>query len=100
MHKAVMKLLDTNSRIFTVLIALFVVFLWATSWVLIKIGFQDIPALTFAGLRYTLAFMFLMPVIFLTKKGSAFRSVSKRSWSHLFVLGLLLYAVTQGAIFV
>jgi drug/metabolite transporter (DMT)-like permease len=95
-----MKLLNTNSRIFTVLIALLVVFLWATSWVLIKIGLHDIPALTFAGLRYTLAFMSLMPVIFLAKKESTFRSISKRTWSHLFVLGLLLYAVTQGAIFV
>ena len=31
-------------------IALFVVFLWATSWVLIKAGLVEIPALTFAGL--------------------------------------------------
>ncbi len=29
--------------------ALFVVFLWATSWVLIKIGLEEIPALTFAA---------------------------------------------------
>ena len=35
--------------------ALFVTFLWSTSWVLIKLGLRDIPALTFAGLRYGLA---------------------------------------------
>ena len=35
--------------------ALFVTFLWSTSWVLIKIGLDQIPALPFAGLRYTLA---------------------------------------------
>src|SRR3989304_1017227 len=34
------------------LVALFVVFLWATSWVLIKFGLETIPPLTFAGLRY------------------------------------------------
>lgn len=39
-----------------VLQALLVTFLWSTSWVLIKIGLADIPALTFAGLRYVLAF--------------------------------------------
>ena len=40
--------------------ALLVTFLWSTSWVLIKIGFADIPPLTFAGLRYTLAFAFTL----------------------------------------
>ena len=34
--------------------ALFVTFFWSTSWVLIKFGLKDIPALPFAGLRYTL----------------------------------------------
>jgi drug/metabolite transporter (DMT)-like permease len=34
-----------------VLQALFVVFLWATSWILIKIGIKDIPPIIFAGLR-------------------------------------------------
>ena len=41
--------LRRGSRPRAVVQALFVVFLWATSWVLIKIGLQDIPALTFAG---------------------------------------------------
>lgn len=40
----------------TVCQALFVTFLWLLSWVLIKIGLHDVPALTFAGLRDTLAF--------------------------------------------
>jgi drug/metabolite transporter (DMT)-like permease len=32
--------------------ALFVTFLWSTSWVLTKFGLQD-TSVTFAGLRYT-----------------------------------------------
>ncbi len=44
-----------------VLQALFVTFLWSTSWVFIKLGLTDIPALTFAGLRYSLAFLCLLP---------------------------------------
>jgi drug/metabolite transporter (DMT)-like permease len=43
---------------------MFVVSLWATSWVLIKIGLQEIPALTFAGLRYALASLVLLPAAF------------------------------------
>lgn len=93
-------MLNEKSRISAILIALFVVFLWATSWVLIKIGLQDIPALTFAGLRYTLAFIFLLPVVFFTKRKFSIRSISRRSWLRLIPLGFLLYAVTQGASFI
>lgn len=39
------------SRLASVVMAMMVVFLWATSWVLIKIGLEEIPVLTFAGLR-------------------------------------------------
>ncbi|NIS78862.1 MAG: EamA family transporter [Anaerolineales bacterium] len=95
-----MKLHINNSRTSSAIIALFVVFLWATSWVFVKIGLQEIPALTFAGLRYTLAFIFLLPVVFMIKSGSSLRSITKRSLSQLLFLGLLLYTVTQGAIFV
>lgn len=77
-----------------VLQALFVVFLWATSWVLIKIGLGDIPALTFAGLRYMLAFLFLLPYV----RGALFR-VPRALWTRLIILGLVFYAVTQGAQF-
>ena len=80
--------------------ALFVVFLWATSWVLIKIGLEEIPALTFAGLRYTLAFICLLPVVLLSHQTSSLGSISRPTWGRLLILGLLLYAVTQGAMFV
>jgi drug/metabolite transporter (DMT)-like permease len=82
-----------------VLQALFVVFLWATSWVLIKIGLQDIPALTFAGLRYTLAFLCMLPIMLFSRQMTSLRKISKRTMWQLLVLGLLLYTITQGAIF-
>ncbi len=80
-------------------LALLVVFLWATSWVLIKIGLEEIPALTFAGLRYIIGFLLLLPV-FALRKGPGLRAVSRRNWPPLFALGLLFYTVTQGASFV
>jgi drug/metabolite transporter (DMT)-like permease len=80
--------------------ALFVTFLWSTSWVLIKIGLKDMPALTFAGLRYGLAFVCLLPFLFNPDRRSALRGLSRRDWSLLLALGLLFYAVTQGAQFV
>lgn len=89
-----------NSHLTAVFQALFVVFLWATSWVLIKIGLQHIPPLTFAGLRYTLAFICLLPVLLVTQGKRALRIPSRRIWIQLLLLGILFYSVTQGASFV
>ncbi len=80
--------------------ALLVVFLWATSWVLIKFGLQEIPPLTFAGLRYGIAALALIGAVLLSSGAGALQSISVSGWRQLALLGLLLYAVTQGAIFV
>jgi drug/metabolite transporter (DMT)-like permease len=83
----------------TVLQALLVTFLWSTSWVLIKIGLADIPAITFAGLRYSLAFLCLLPFALRPAHLKPLRSLSRGAWARLVALGLLFYAVTQGAQF-
>lgn len=82
-----------------VLQALLVTFLWSTSFVLIKMGLKDIPALTFAGLRYSLAFLCLLSLALRPGRLTPLRSLSGRKWALLVVLGLLFYAVTQGAAF-
>lgn len=79
--------------------ALFVTFLWSTSWVLIKIGLKDIPALTFAGLRYTLAWLCLLPLVARSGHLAALRRLSRRDWAQLVMLGLLFYTVNQGTQF-
>ena len=52
-----------SSHLRAVLQAFLVTVLWSTSWVVIKLGLKDVPALTFAGLRYSLAFICLLPFI-------------------------------------
>jgi drug/metabolite transporter (DMT)-like permease len=88
-----------GSQFRAVAIALFVVFLWATSWVLIKIGLEEIPALTFAGLRYMLAFICLLPFAVLAQRRPSALPITRRAVRQLLLLGLLLYALTQGAVF-
>jgi drug/metabolite transporter (DMT)-like permease len=80
--------------------ALFVTFLWSTSWVIIKVGLKDIPALTFAGLRYGLAFLCLLPFALRSSQFRQIRKLSSKDWLLLSLLGILFYAVTQGAQFV
>ena len=83
-----------------VLQALLVVFLWATSWVFVKIGLQNIPPVTFAGLRYFLAFVCLLAVLLLNPLRKEVWDLSRRAWGKLILLGILLYGATQGAVFV
>jgi drug/metabolite transporter (DMT)-like permease len=85
--------------------ALFVTFLWATSWVLIKFGLQGdngpaIPPLTFAGLRYGIAFLCLLPFAVRPAQRAALRALPRAGWIRLVVLGLLFYSLTQPAQFV
>jgi drug/metabolite transporter (DMT)-like permease len=75
--------------------------------VLIKVGLQEIPALTFAGLRYSLAFLCLLPFCLRRSKsqaaGEAQRTILQlgwRDWRLLAVLGLLYYAITAGTQFI
>ncbi len=88
-----------SSHTSAVLQALFVTFLWSTSWVLIKIGLDEIPALTFAGLRYGMAFLLLLPLVIRPGVRSAVARLTRREWVLLAALGLVMYTLTQGAQF-
>ncbi|NMC84547.1 MAG: DMT family transporter [Anaerolineaceae bacterium] len=80
-----------------VLLAVLVTVIWSTSWVLIKIGLREIPALTFAGLRYFIAFLCLLPFLFQKENWRQIRSFGKKDWLTLSLFGLVIYTLAQGA---
>ncbi len=87
-------------HVFTIFQALFVTFLWSTSFILIKWGLVEIPPITFAGLRYSLAFLCFLPFIFFRKKYRAeIKSLSQSQWKKIILLGFVFYTFTQGAQF-
>jgi drug/metabolite transporter (DMT)-like permease len=88
-----------SPRLYAILLALLVTLLWSTSWVLIRIGLADIPPLSFAGLRYTLAFLCLLPFAVRARQFEALHHISAGTWLRLVLLGVLFYTVTQGAQF-
>lgn len=97
--KGYVRLIARSLHTKTALQALLVTFLWLTSWVLIKIGLKDIPALTFAGMRYTIAFLVLLPLGIYTKQVKELKDQSASTWLKLITLGVLFYSFTQGAQF-
>lgn len=91
----------STRRLAPILQALFVTILWSSSWVLIKVGLQEIPAMSFAGLRYTLAFLVLAPfVLARSDLRIQFLSLTIQEWRQLALLGVVFYSLTQGAQFV
>ncbi|MQC25853.1 MAG: DMT family transporter [Chloroflexi bacterium] len=84
----------------SILQALIVTFLWSTSWVLIKIGLGNLPPLTFAGLRYTMAFLILVPLLLGKERRRELQSLTRQQWGSLLLLGIVYYTLTQGSQFV
>ncbi len=89
-----------HSHLKAILLALLVTFLWSTSFVIIKIGLAEIPPLTFAGLRYSIAFICLLPLAFTKRNKSEFSKLNQNDWLKLFLLGILFYVFTQGTQFI
>jgi len=88
-----------HSHLKSILLALLVTFLWSTSFILIKWGLAEIPPLTYAGLRYSLAFLCLIPFAFTRKNSAEIKKLNGNDWIKLFIYGLLFIAFTQGAMF-
>jgi drug/metabolite transporter (DMT)-like permease len=83
-----------------VLLALLVTVLWASSWVIIKFGLEDIPPLMFAALRYGIASLLLLGFT-LTRRNARLhlRNRPRAWWARLLVYGLIFITATQGAQF-
>ena len=94
---------DRRSHVRALSTAMLVTVLWSSSWVLIRIGFDDeaLPPITFAGMRYTLAAVVLLAwVASRPRTRSQLVALDVRTLRRLAVLGVVYYALTQGAQFV
>lgn len=85
-------------------LCLLVTFLWATSWVLIKIGLDDLALrpVSFAGLRYALAALILAPLglrAMRSAHGRGHLALDGGLAVRVAVLGLIFYAAAQGTQF-
>lgn len=94
-----LSIINTRYRL-AIAQAFFVTFLWSTSFVLIKIGLEDIPALTFAGLRYGLAFLILLVIVLKRPRiRQELRSLRAIDWWWFLLLGIIYYTINQGVMF-
>lgn len=69
---------------------------WGTTWIFIKLGLDDLPPVSFAAIRFTVACLILFPVIFIQKiefpRG-------KKIWTIIFITGILQFFLNYGLLF-
>jgi drug/metabolite transporter (DMT)-like permease len=90
----------SKSHLTAILQALLVTFLWSTSFIIIKLGLSEIPPLTYAGMRYFIAFLAFIPFILKPKNIEQLKHLNSGQIKKLFLLGLIFYALTQGTQFI
>ncbi|MFC1784731.1 DMT family transporter [Candidatus Neomarinimicrobiota bacterium] len=76
-----------------------VTFLWSSSFIIIKWGLVEIPPITFAGLRYIIAFICFIPFVLKKKYVVEIKQLQSTQWKKLILLGIIFYTFTQGTQF-
>lgn len=79
-----------------VLIWILLCIIWGTTWIFIKIGLNDLPPVSFAGIRFLLAFIILLPLVLLGKSGFP---KTWREWKIIAITGALQFFVNYGLLF-
>ena len=83
-------------------VAVLVTVLWSSSWVIIRFGLDNegLQPLTFAALRYSVGAFALWLVVAAGDTRAAVKALDGWAWVRLALLGVVFYALTQGAQFV
>lgn len=84
------------SRRLQVVVWLALCAIWGSTWLAIKLGLQDLPPLTFAGIRFAVAALLLGGIIVV----QGFRlPTSRRDWGLLVYTGLLSITLNYALVF-
>jgi drug/metabolite transporter (DMT)-like permease len=70
--------------------------IWGSTWLFIKIGLEDLPPFTFAGIRFVISAIPLLVILILQRK----KLPTQRSdWVLMIGTGLLIFALNYGLVF-
>src|SRR5215203_3108580 len=70
--------------------------IWGSTWLFIKLGLEDLPPFTFAGIRFVIACAILFAII---KIRRIELPRAKRDWILLAITGVLAFGVNYGMVF-
>lgn len=70
--------------------------IWGSTWLFIKLGLEDLPPFTFAGIRFVIA-SFILAVFILIRRRPLPRT--RRDWGLILLTGLLAFTLNYGLLF-
>jgi drug/metabolite transporter (DMT)-like permease len=95
-------LITWRTRVFShrsklpILIWLVLSLIWGSTWLFIKLGLEDLPPFTFAGIRFVIA-AFILSIVIAIRRRPLPRAL--RDWGLMAVTGLLAFSVNYGLLF-
>lgn len=78
------------------LVWLFLCIVWGSTWIFIKLGLDDLPPVSFAAIRFTVACLILLPFLFIQKIALP---RTKKIWTIILITGLLQFFFNYGLLF-
>ena len=79
-----------------VIIWLILCLIWGTTWFFIKVGLEDLPPITFAAARFTLAILILAGIIVAQKIPLP---KTKRDWKLIGLTGVMQFSINYSLVF-
>ncbi|MDX6693988.1 MAG: hypothetical protein QOF02_1591 [Blastocatellia bacterium] len=70
--------------------------IWGSTWLFIKLGLQDLPPFTFAGIRFIIAAL-ILAVVVLWRRRPLPRG--RNEWSLIVITGVLSFSINYGVVF-
>lgn len=78
------------------LVWLLLCLIWGSTWLFIKLGLEDLPPLTFAGIRFIIASVILLGLLKIRKQSLP---TSRRDWMLLAGVGVMAFSLNYGLLF-
>jgi len=78
------------------LVWLLLCLIWGSTWLFIKLGLEDLPPLTFAGIRFLIASLILLALLKI--RGQSLPK-SRRDWMLLATVGVMAFSLNYGLLF-
>ena len=70
--------------------------IWGSTWLFIKLGLEDLPPVSFAGIRFVIAFLVLAGIVAVRRSPIP---RSGRDWGLIALTGFLAFTVNYGLLF-
>jgi drug/metabolite transporter (DMT)-like permease len=70
--------------------------IWGSTWLFIKLGLQDLPPISFAGIRFVIASLILFTIVFIRRRPLP---RARRDWALIAATGVLAFTINYGLLF-